>query len=447
MPPKPKKGKRLHSPSPKKKKGRRPPPPPSNPKRFTPWNDSFPTESFKNNRGEDRWVRHEAKIWDRQAISPDEVDRRITSVISEIDECKLNDEWAEFLRDDYLNTDIKKAVAATAIKNDVIIVPMETIVDHITDNYEDFDNMCGKTFIGRVPAANAVLSRDGFYYLTKQFLKFSRTRGEMRAYVEDASYHSTWVALSTKHLPEIKMVGFVDVVPYNREPFYTSFDIVLNDVMPDLETPNTWTCVHEWDNGTEAKTMRRNSLYVKFLCARRKVDDDGLTFRGIGKILALWAFACNMGRYRGMILEPVIGNYAKEPGQPHLGGPNMVVASIYHEAFKFQRAFAINDRVIRQHELWIEEGSSQVKGVANQKTVKNYYKALFNNNQKVFLPDQPPPFTRRWSTDAAEVLKKRMAPGEGGMEEREHQLALAIMLRPYMTEADLRSILARIIGP
>ena len=191
MPPKPKKGKRLHSPSPKKKKGRRPPPPPSNPKRITPWNDSFPTESFKNNRGEDRWVRHEAKIWDRQAISPDEVDRRITSVISEIDECKLNDEWAEFLRDDYLNTDIKKAVAATAIKNDVIIVPMETIVDHITDNYEDFDNMCGKTFIGRVPAANAVLSRDGFYYLTKQFLKFSRTRGEMRAYVEDASYHST----------------------------------------------------------------------------------------------------------------------------------------------------------------------------------------------------------------------------------------------------------------
>lgn len=440
MPPKPKKGKL----PPRPKKGKLPP----KPKVFTPWDDSFPTESFRTSRGVERWIRDDSHIIDRDAITPPEIGRRLRVALSELDEHKLSEEWRPYGEDAFLNSDLKKAIQGTALKNGVLIVPLSSVVDRIKDTYDDFDSMCGKTFIGDIAAGNAVLSRDGFYYLTKQFDKFGESGREKIA--EEASHHTTWVALSVEHLPEIKMVGFVDTLSYSREPFLNAFDIALNNRNADVATPSTWSLVREWDSGYVAKTAQRNSLYVNYLCARRKVDegDGALTFRGIGKILLVWAFACDLGKYRGAVLEPVMGNYARESGAPWLGAPNMIVASLYHETFKFQRTFVIDDRMVEQHERWIDEGSRQIRGRRAQATIKRYYKALFENNQRVFLPAQPPPFRRLWHEGARPYVETRLATDttDEDLGENEHLVALSIMFRPYPTEHDLQTILARIIG-
>ena len=453
MPPKQRK---RPSSSPQKKMSKKPPPPPM-PRRFTAWDDSFPTESFKTSRGTIRWIREGANIVDTDAIPPDEVARHLNDVTREVEEQKLVDGWEEFVGDAFLNTDLKKSIQGAAIRQGALIVPLEKIIGNIVENFDDFDSMCGKTFIGTVIASNAVISRDGFYYLTKQFDKLGLSIGEKKAYARDRAFHTTWVAISIHHLPQIKMVGFIDVLPYTREPFLSAFDIVVNNRHTDVTPPSLWSLVREWDMGLAAKTAQRTSLYVNYLCARRTVDESGVIFRGVGKRLASWAFAYGLGTYRGIVLEPVMGNFAKMPGEPWLGGPNMIVASLYHETFKFQRTFVIDDRVIDQHEKWIVEGSGQVNGIVIQRRIQAFYQKLFHNNQTVFLPDKPPPFKRSWHRDAERHVLTRMAAtegssggaggagGESDMSDREHTLALAVMFRPYPTEHDLRTIVARII--
>lgn len=463
------------------KRSRQPPPPPPTP--FTPWDDSFPTESFNTIRGDPRWVVRDGNIIDTNAISADDITKHLTNARDALKSHGLSDDWLKYIGNAYLNTELKQSIQGAALLKGVLIVPIDEILPQIVENYDDFDTMCGKTFVettekSKIPLPNAVISKLGFHYLTRQFSKITKSKKDIEHYTRNIESHTTWVAISISHLPEIKMVGFIDTLPYTNEPFLTAFDIILN-TKDTVHAPNVWSLVREWDSwGERAKNAQTKSLYVNYLCARS--DLDGQKMKGIGKLLATWAFACEMGSYLGIVLEPVMGNYAKNPGDPCLGGPNMLVASLYHETFKFQRTFAIDERMIAQHKKWIKNGLTHVKDNRAKKAIEKYYNHVFDSYQHVFLTTQPPPFVREWHSGGEQILQDRIDDtgardsdagedadagagagagagargGAGGgagagevvdMSDREHLIAFAIMFRPYPTEHDLTTILARII--
>ena len=201
--------------------------------------------------------------------------------------------------------------------------------------------------------------------------------------------------------------------------------LVLNDNLPNLEP---WKSV--------GAVVEKNNIYeVDTVCSK-----SGGGKKSLGQLLMLWALAKKLDSgYSGTALKVVkIAIPTKKDGETYHGPPDIGVANLYHNVFKYQRAFpfpridgTVEDK--RWHKRWTDEIPGSDKDL-------NVGIAYWTKVDSYFDPTKPPPYKTIGYTYGAQDLNVVTDP-QSTYNREEYW-----MYRPYPTVEQLETITEYVIS-
>jgi hypothetical protein len=173
----------------------------------------------------------------------------------------------------------------------------------------------------------------------------------------------------------------------------------------------------------------KDKIYeIDTVCSR---SDGGK--KRLGPLLMLWAWAQKLNSdYLGTALKVVRLAISTNEGVTYHGPPDIQVANLYHEMFKYQRAFPFPPQGSAWHTTWTEE----IPGY-NSRTVegREVGTQFWENASKYFDQARPSPYVTEDVT-----YSPRADDAENTFNRKEYW-----MYRPYPTEDQIESIAANVI--
>lgn len=332
-------------------------------------------------------------------------------------EGKLKAEYTDLLKNTTTN-DLEKMIQRGALVQDAIILPWSIVTKIVTGmERKTFYTTCSK----KGESANRVIQEEGADVLlgyTEQGKDGWDIYGALSLTGIVQTVKNALDNNFAQNVPAANVLAFISC----RSAKDMDQTLVLNQDLPAFEP---WASVVQ-----SGAVKEKDKIYeVDTVCAKK--------VRGktrFGQLLMLWALSKQLkSTYYGTALKVVkLANVEKVGGKfnqgfTYHGPPDIGVANLYHDLFKYQRAFPFPPVGDEWHTKWTQEIPGYTK---NNTAVGDDY---WRNVKSFFDPTKPAPYITEGYTFPYEGVDNTFNREEYWM------------YRPYPTEAQLETIAAHVI--
>ena len=333
-----------------------------------------------------------------------------------LEKLKLNDEKYQELLKKSAKGDLEFMLQKGALVQDTIILPW-SIVKKIVKGMKanTFYTVCSKS-----DETNRVIQQEGTDVLLNNsdgwdiYGVVSLTNDVIKNIVNNA-LDNTFV----QNVPATNVLAFISC----RSAKEMEQTLQLNQGLPNLEP---------WISSGPVIEEKNKIYEVDTVCSRSSK-------KRLGQLLMLWALSKQLdSSYYGTALKVVKLASTVKQGVTYHGPPDIEVANLYHNLFKYQRAFPFplaggTEADKRWHKIWTEEIPIDVRP------------KYWDNVKRYFDPTQPAPYiTEKYTYGEQDPAVIQDANSTYNREEY-------WMYRPYPTGEQLETIatyvLDRIIAP
>jgi len=384
------------------------------------------------------------------------------------------------------------AIQGYFVSQGALLLPLSTILETFGSHGETSLAKHLMTLCGAKALTGATQDGDEFSFYHHSTFFYKESLGRLKTFKNNASY-GAWgvVAIKPPKNRDERLLGFITVVLESSTSQDRKFDeSYLYGIRAQTsagkkdakETPwnvvgSVWNRVLAADpTGSKTLGYSKSALYIETLCASKS------SVKNVGKLLLLWAMAWYVPlNLTGTYLELGFLGPALEPGQvlfpnddntdylcAHL--PSTYAASVYHQVFKYQRVFSLNDAALTSATTyidscvdavafkivdgWMDLPASQKRQI--KAVLKTRYQHEFHRNLSVFKPTFPSPYAHvfraprdpKFAADRANMVDHgslALTHKAVDLVKEPHRFMRYFMYRPYPTEDHLRSIFSSIV--